>query len=228
MKQLLSILALVALTGCSSLIVKRTPVELLPSRTNIVQVVTTNIVTREVWTTNSVQVAPQRTNDLGQILAPVFQLLPVRELISTVALQTNLTPIISPSVWMTNLSLAPTATTAIETAGNLAPVPWGGLLGQGLTALAGLGFTAYNWLGKRRALKAAGEAQSSAETFESATVATVKGLEELRKVALKVPGYTPDIDRNVMHVVQGIQVAAGVKRVVADIVEEHTSDTTRI
>lgn len=225
MKPILLILALVSLTGCSSLIVKRTPVELLPARTNIVQVVTTNVVTREVWTTNSVQVAPQRTNDLGQILAPVFQLMPVRELISTLSLQTNLTPIISPPVWMTNLSLAPTATSAIETAGNLAPVPWGGLLGQGLTALAGVGFAAYNWFGKRKALKAAGEAQSTAQTFEDATVATVKGLEELRKVALKVPGYTEQIDRSVMQVVQGIQVAAGVKKVVADIVDDHTGTT---
>lgn len=222
----LPLIFLMLLTGCSSLFVQRTPVELIPSRTNIVQVVTTNVIQREVWTTNQVQIAPQRTNEVGQVLPPVFQLMPVRDLVGVATLQTNLTPIIFPAVWFTNMSLGAGATTAIHTAGELAPVPWGGLVSQGLTALAGIGFTAYNWFGKRKALKAAGEAQSSAETFQDATVAVVKGLEEVRKVALQVPGYTPSIDKNVMNIVQGLQTAAGVKKVVADIVEEHTGSTT--
>lgn len=220
------LLSLFLCSGCSSLFVSRTPVEIVPSRTNTVQVVTTNIVQREIWTTNTVQVAPQRTNDVGVILPAVFQLTPVRDLVSTAILQTNQQTVILPPVWFTNLSLGSGVSTAIQTAGELAPVPYGGLIGQALTALAGIGFTAYNWFGKRKALKASGAAQSTAKTFQDATVAVVKGLEEVRKVALQAPGYTPTIDKNVMNVVQGIQTVMGVKKLVADLVEEHTGSTT--
>lgn len=213
------------LTGCSSLVVKRTPVEIAPTRTNIVQLVTTNIAQREVWATNTVQVAPQRTNELGVVLPPVFQLQPVKDLITTQILQTNLQAVVLPSVWFTNLSLADGAGAAIKTIGELAPVPYGGLAGEAVAGLAGLVFGAVNWFGRRKALKAAGVAQSNAEQFRDATQATVMGFEQLRKVALKVPGYTADIDKNVMQVVQGIQVAAGVKEVVHAIVEEHTEST---
>lgn len=222
----LCILLLLVCSGCSSFGVKRVPEQIVPARTNLIQVVTTNVVQREVWTTNTVQVAPQRTNELGVVLPPLFSLQPVRDLVSTQVLQTNLQPVIIPPVWFTNLAMGDGLTTAIQTAGDLAPVPWGGLLGQGVTAVAGAGLAFYNWLGRRRALKAAGEAQTTAQTFQDATKATVLGLEELRKVALKVPGYTPEIDQNVMRVVTGIQVAAGVQPVVAKIVDEHTERTT--
>lgn len=218
------VIGLVA-SGCSSLVVKRTPVEIAPTRTNIVQLVTTNIVQREAWTTNTVQVAPQRTNEIGVVLPPIYQLQPVKDLITTQILQTNLQAVVLPSVWFTNLSLADGAGTAIKTIGELAPVPYGGLAGEAVAGLAGLVFGAVNWFGRRKALKAAGVAQSSADQFRDATQATVMGFEQLRKVALKVPGYTSEIDKNVMQVVQGIQVAAGVKDVVHAIVEEHTEST---
>jgi len=225
MNQFFTLVVLVLLTGCSSLVVKRTPVELAPARTNVVQIVTTNIVQREVWTTNTVQIAPQRTNDAGVVLPPLFSVQPVRDLVATQVLQTNLQPIVSPAVWFTNLSLADGAQTAIRAAGDIAPVPWVGLASQAVTGLAGVAFGVVNWLGRRKALKAAGVAQSSADQFRDATQATVMGFEQLRKVALNVPGYTPEMDRNVMNVVQGIQVAAGVKELVHSMVEEHTETT---
>lgn len=213
--------------GCSSFGIKRTPVQLIPARTNVIQVITTNVIQREVWSTNTVQVAPQRTNDAGVVLPPLFSLQPVRDLVNTQILQTNFQPVITAPVWFTNLALSDGVTTAIQAAGDLAPVPWGGLLAQGATALAGVAFGVVNWFGRRKALKQAGESQTTADTFKDATKATVLGFEELRKVALKVPGYTEEMDKNIMRVVTGIQVAAGVQPVVAQIVDDHTGYTTQ-
>lgn len=223
----ITLILLALCAGCSSFAIKRTPVQLVPARTNVLQIVTTNIVQREVWSTNTVQVAPQRTNDAGVVLPPLFSLQPVRDLVNTQILQTNLQPVVTAPVWFTNLALGDGVTTAIQTAGDLAPVPWGGLAAQAVTALAGVGFGVVNWFGRRRALKQAGEAQTTADTFKDATKATVLGLEELRKVALKVPGYTDEMDKNIMRVITGIQVAAGVQPVVAAIVDEHTGYTTQ-
>jgi hypothetical protein len=226
MRYLCAVLLLLC-AGCSSFGITRTPVELVPARTNVIQVVTTNVIQREVWSTNTVQVAPQRTNDAGITLPPLFSLQPVRDLVATQILQTNLQPVITPPVWFTNLALSDGVTTAIQTAGDLAPVPWGGILGQGVTAIAGVAFGVMNWFGRRKALKQAGEAQTTADTFKDATKATVLGFEELRKIALRVPGYTEEMDKNIMRVVTGIQVAAGVQPVVAAIVDEHTGYTTQ-
>ena len=223
-KLFLSLLALLALsTGCSML--KRTAVEIVPARTNIVQVVTTNIVQREVWTTNTVQVATQRTNELGVVLPPVWHLQPVRDLVSTQVLQTNLQTIVLPPVYYTNLALSDSMTGAIHTAGDLAPVPWGGLAGQALTGLAGIVFGVVNLLGRRKAIKAAGEAQQNANDFKRAAEVVVQNVEAVRQAALKTPGYTPALDRNVMRGIQAVQKAADVVHIIAPIVEEHTGST---
>lgn len=226
MKLLLPILAL-SLVGCSSLLVKREPVELIPARTNIVQVVTTNVVTREVWSTNQVQVAPQRTNELGQVLAPVFQLFPVRELVSTATLQTNLTPIISPAVWYTNLSLGDGASTAIKTAGDLAPVPWGGLAGEALVGLAGLVFGAVNMFAKRKAMKAAGEVQKTSDLYREAAQVLVQNVEAVRQKALEVKDYTPAIDAKVVASMAALQRSTKVVDVIAPIVDQFTGNTVK-
>ncbi len=105
MKKLLTLSFLCfAITGCGSMLVKRTPELIRDAQTNIVQTVETNIVQREIWTANIVQVAPQRTNDIGQVLPPVFQLQPVQQLQSAQILLTNFIPIVTPSLWFTNLS----------------------------------------------------------------------------------------------------------------------------
>ena len=78
---------------------------------------------------------------------------------------------------------------------------------------------------KRKALKAAGEAQSTAELYKDASVVLVKNVEQVRQAALKVPGYTPAIDRNVVRGMQAIQTAAKVGGVIADMVNEHTGET---
>ena len=218
MKRILPLILLLSLTACSSLIVKRTPELIRDAQTNIVQVVVTNTVQREVWTTNRVELPN------GAI-----QIQPVREIFAERVTYTNMLVSIAPAVWYTNLSLAPTASGAVQVAGELAPVPWGGIVAQGITALAGLVFAGYNWFGKRRAEKEAGVQADLAETSHSAAVAVVKGLQEVREVALKIPGYTDKIDANVMKVVRGIQLAAGpeVKAEVAAIVDEHTEPLSK-
>jgi len=220
---LLSLLA-VSATGCRSLLVERTPIEVVPARTNFVQILTTNVVTQEVWKTNSVVVTPQRTEN-GVVLPAVMSLQPVRELQSVAQVQTNLQTIVLPAIYYTNLALGSAAKTAITTAGDLAPIPWGGALGEGLVALSGLVFGAVNMFAKRKALKAAGEAQSTADLYKDASVVLVKNVEQVRQAALKVPGYTPAIDRNVVRGMQAIQTAAKVGGVIADMVNEHTGET---
>jgi hypothetical protein len=225
MNRIILLLIVPLLTGCSTFWVKREPVEIVPSRTNTVQVVTTNIITREVWTTNSVQIAPQRTNELGVVLPPVFSLQPVRDLVSTQTLQTNLQQIILPPVYYTNLSLGSGAATAITTAGDLAPVPWAGLAGQIATGAAGIAFGIVNLFAKRKALKEAGEAQRNAEDFKTATEVLVHNVETVRQEALKLPGYSPQVDKRVMAVITGVQKAADVAHIIAPIVEAKTGST---
>ena len=216
MKRIIIVLfSVVLLTGCGTLLTNRTPELLRPASTNIVQLVVTNTVEREVWKTNRVELP-------GGGMA----LQPVQSFIAERVLQTNNIVMIQPSVWYTNVSVSPTVTGAIQTAGDLAPVPWGGLAGQGIAAIIGIVAAGYNWFGKRKALKDAGVAQSTADTMQSAVKAGVLGFEHLRKVALHTPGYTPVIDDQVMRVVQGIQVAAGVKPIIAGMVEENTGETT--
>ena len=215
MKPLILISLMLCLTGCNTLFTRKTPELLVPSSTNIVQVVVTNTVQREVWTTNRVELP-----------GGVVSLQPVRDLVIEQTLHTNMLVQIQPAVWFTNITVSPALTGAIQTAGDLAPVPWGGLAGQGLAALLGIAAAGYNWFGKRKALKEAGVAQTTANNWASATKATVMGLEHVRSVALKIPGYTPEIDRQVMQVVQGIQVAAGIKPQIENLVANYTSKTT--
>ena len=213
------ILALFGLTGCSSLFVNRTPELIRQASTNIVQVVVTNTVQRDVWTTNRVELPN------GAI-----QIQPVREIFTERVTYTNMLVSVTPAVWFTNISLSPVAAGTIQAAGDLAPVPYGGLIEQGLTALAGVVLAGYNWFGKRKAEKEAGIQTDAAETAKSAVVAVVKGVQEIRKVALNVPGYTEKMDSNVMNVVKGIQVAAGadVKNLVATVVDQNTQSLSKI
>ena len=223
---LISLLASIAVTtvGCRSFLVDRTPVELVPARTNLIQVLTTNVVVREVWTTNQV-VIPQSTNSSGVVLPSVIQLMPVRDLVSTALVQTNLQSIVLPAVYYTNVVLGSGVAGAITMAGDMAPVPWGGLAGEALVGLAGLVFGVVNLFAKRKALKAAGEAQTNAELYKDASVVLVKNVEQVRQAAIKTAGYTPAMDRNVMRGIQAIQGAAKVSEVIAGIVNEHTGET---
>ena len=224
-RALLPLLLLISTTGCSSFWVHRDPVEVAPARTNTVQVITTNVVTQEIWKTNTVLVAPQRTNELGVVLPPVFQLLPVKELLTTQSLQTNLQQVILPAIYYTNLSLGEGLSTTIKTAGNLAPVPWGGFGGELVTGAAGVIFGLVNLFHKRKALKEAGQAQRNAEDFKTAAEVLVSNVEHIRKEALKLPGYSPRVDKQVMATIVGVQKAAGVVGLIAPIVDATTGST---
>lgn len=225
MKLLLFVALALLTSGCSTFWVNREPVEVSPARTNTVNVVTTNVVTQEIWKTNTVQVAPQRTNELGVVLPPVFQLLPVKELLTSTVLQTNVQQIILPAVYYTNLSLGNGLATTIRTAGDLAPVPWGGFAGELITGAAGMAFGLVNLFSKRKALKEAGKAQRNAEDFKTAAEVLVTNVEHIRKEALKLPGYSPRLDKQVMATITGVQKAAGVIELIAPIVEAKTGST---
>lgn len=221
----LSLLALLLFpTGCRLLLVERTPVEISPARTNFVQVLTTNTVVHEIWHTNTVVVTPQRFEN-GVVLPSVVSMQPVLKLQSVAQIQTNLQTIVFPAIYYTNLALGSMATWAMTTAGDLAPVPWGGVLGEGIVALLSLVFGLVNMVAKRKALKAAGEAQTKADLYQDTSVVLVKNVEQVRQAALKAPGYTPAMDRNVILGIQAIQSAAKVGGVIADLVNKHTKNT---
>lgn len=98
-----------------------------------------------------------------------------------------------------------------------------GVLG-GLAALAGLVAT---WQTKRLQREQTDHASTKDALATATDVGTtlVDNFEQLRKVALTIPGYTPEIDHKVMDTVKTVQAIAGVKSEIHDIVEQHTDDT---
>lgn len=197
---LAAILALVCLlTGCgtaSDLIVKPGTVEVIrPAQTNYVTLMLTNTVDGQEVVTAAVQ------------------------------------PVILPAVTFTNQELTTLAASTINaagTAGAVAGVPFSGLIANAL--LAGIGI-ALAWLNARAKRKLLAEQSGHAETAEALAVAEdvgktlVLNLEQLRKTALQIPGYTADIDNRVMTIIQQVQEAAKVKAAINQLVDEHTGYT---
>lgn len=200
-RQLSFILVATVLLGCTS-VLKETP--------ELVRAATTNFVSITQYVTNVVTLRVATTNLAGEITPAVVQ--------PQVLASVSQVPVVVPAIFTTNYSIAPAVATGATVAGALAPVPWGGTAAAGLLAI-GNGILA--WVNHRRKQKALGEK----ETFETATRVGVQSLEMLRKVALTIPQYTPEIDRRVMKGVVGLQVAAGIKTVVGDIVTRTTGDT---
>jgi hypothetical protein len=222
----LFVLVLGLTAGCSvfskadNLVVKRTPVTLREARTNTIERVVTNYVTATHYITNLVTIVPASTNAAGEVLVPAIVQPQVVPLVTRQAVvTTNLEVLYMPPVVTTNYSLAPGLVGAVQTAGELAPVPWGGALGSGVIAVAGIVF---GWFNRRRALKALGEK----ETWQTAAKTVVENFEELRKTALRIPQYAK-IDGQIMNIVKGAQLAAGVKPEITGLVDAITDHTVR-
>lgn len=135
--------------------------------------------------------------------------------------QTNIVRIIIPEVAYTNVSLHPTVGAAVQVGGELAPVPWAGAATGIFGIVAGGIATLINESRRRKAL---GEAQS----WQQTAGVLVDNVEAIRKLALTIPGYTPQLDAKVVRGIETAQRVAGVKDKVHALVEERTDDTLPI
>lgn len=144
---------------------------------------------------------------------------------------TNLQPVILPALWFTNKELTTIASSTIQAAGVggvAAGIPFSPIIANALLAVIGI---ALAWINARNRRKLLAEQSGHAETAQALALAEdvgktlVVNLEQLRKTALSIPGYTPAIDNQVMTVIQQVQEAAGVKSAVNDLVDQHTGFT---
>lgn len=198
---ILGALAILLLPGCTS-----TPVMVRPAQTNVVEVVRTNYV--QVIQTNTV--------------VEVRDSIPVTNTVvvtnALLSMTTNVLTLVSPPVFYTNLSLSPIVETAVKVGGDLAPVPWGGAAGGVVVGLIGAAMAVVNEKRRRTAL---GQAMS----WETTAGVLVENVETVRKAALAIPGYTPQIDKSVVRSLEVAQRLAGVKDRIAGMVEERTDYT---
>jgi hypothetical protein len=220
----LALLAFFPLTGCKAMgkaedfLLRKTPTVVRAAQTNVIERVVTNYITSTRYLTNLVTIVAATTNAAGEVLVPAIvqpQIIPT--ITRQAVLETNLEVLVRPAVVVTNYGLAPTVVGAVQQAGDLAPVPWGGALGSGLVAVASI---AFGWFNRRRALKALGEK----ETWETAASVVVDNFETLRRAALQLPEYAK-IDARVMKIVKGDQLAAGVKPEITSLVDANTDHT---
>lgn len=208
-----------ALGKASDFLIKKTPTVVRPAQTNIIEVVRTNFVGVTTYLTNYVTVQVATTNATTGAVTPAVIQPQITANNSVVPfLQTNLQAVVLPAVVVTNLSLAPTVTGAVQIAGDLAPVPWAGGVGSILLGVAG---SIFGFINHRRANAALGQK----ETWQATARTLVGNVETLRTAALKIPGYTPAVDAQVMRVIEGAQYAAGVKEEIAGVVAQHTDQT---
>jgi hypothetical protein len=185
--------------------------QLAPATTNLVLVIATNTVT-----------LPAQTNAAtGEVTPPSVQ----------VQLATNVTPVVRPATYFTNLALAPVVSSGIaaaDTAASAAGVPWSHTIGEIiLAAVSGL----LSWTNFRNRQKLVSEisnhtsTQSALSEAQDVAQTLVQNFEQLRQVALTVPGYTRQIDDKVMTAIQVAQQIAGVKDQINSLVDEHTGTT---
>ena len=185
--------------------------QLAPASTNLVTLVTTN----------SVAVPAQTNVTTGEVTPPTTQ----------VQLTTNIVPMVHPAVYFTNLTVAPlvqSSISAADTAASAAGIPWSHTIaGIGLAAISTL-LSWTNFRNRRRLLaevSAHTDTQSSLSVAQDVAQTLVQNFEQLRQVALTVPGYTRQIDDKVMTAIQVAQQIAGVKDQINTLVDEHTNAT---
>ena len=185
--------------------------QLAPATTNFVTLVVTNTITM-----------PAQTNvATGEVTPPNVQ----------VQLTTNIAPIIHPATYFTNVALAPIVQNSInaaDTAASAAGIPWSHTVAEIVLALIG---AVLSWTNFRNRQQLLSEIDNHANTQSSLGVAQdvaqtlVQNFEQLRQVALTVPGYTRQIDDKVMTAIQAAQQIAGVKDQINALVDEHTGTT---
>jgi hypothetical protein len=185
--------------------------QLQPAITNLVTIVTTNVIT-----------VPAQTNaTTGAVTPPAV----------SYQFATNITPVVQPAVYFTNLDLAPivqNGITAADTAASAAGIPWSHTAAEIVLAAIGALLSWTNFRNRQKLLSeitnhtgtqtALGEAQAVAQTL-------VQNFEQLRQVALTIPGYTRQIDDKVMTAIQVAQQIAGVKDQINTLVDNNTNPT---
>ena len=185
--------------------------QLAPASTNLVMFITTNAVS-----------VPAQTNaETGAVTPASVQY----------QFTTNVMPMVQPAVYFTNLALAPIVPNGIaaaDTAASAAGVPWSHTVAE--IILAGLG-ALLSWTNFRNRQKLVSEisdhsnTQSALSVTQDVAQTLVQNFEQLRQVALTVPGYTRQIDDKVMTAIQVAQQIAGVKDQINALVDEHTGTT---
>jgi len=185
--------------------------QLAPATTNLVTIVTTNIL-----------VIPAQTNAAtGEVTPPS----------TNVQFSTNVTPVVQPAVFFTNLDLAPIVQNGIDaadTAASAAGIPWSHTVAEIILALIG---ALLSWTNFRNRQKLLSEVNNHAGTQNALSQAQavaqtlVQNFEQLRQVALTIPGYTRQIDDKVMTAIQVAQQIAGVKDQINTLVDSNTNPT---
>jgi hypothetical protein len=185
--------------------------QLAPATTNLVTLVVTNIIT-----------LPAQTNAATGEITPAS---------AQIQLITNLTPIIHPATYFTNIALAPIVQNGIgaaDTAASAAGVPWSHTVAEIVLALIGAVLSWTNFRNRQQLLSEVGNhtnTQNALSVAQDVAQTLVQNFEQLRQVALTVPGYTRQIDDKVMTTIQAAQQIAGVKDHINALVDEHTSTT---
>jgi hypothetical protein len=185
--------------------------QLAPASTNFVNVVVTNTIT-----------LPAQTNAAtGDVTPGSVQ----------VQLVTNVAPIVHPATYFTNVALAPIVQNSIgaaDTAASAAGIPWSHTVAEIVLALIGAALSWTNFRNRQQLLSEIDShtnTQSALGTAQDVAQTLVQNFEQLRQVALTVPGYTRQIDDKVMTAIQAAQQIAGVKDQINSLVDEHTGTT---
>jgi len=185
--------------------------QLAPATTNLVTLITTNAVA-----------VPAQTNAVtGEVTPPSVQY----------QVTTNVTVLVRPATYFTNLALAPivgNGIAAADTAASAAGIPWSHTIAEiVLAAVSAL----LSWTNFRNRQRLVSEVNNHSNTQGALSVAQdvaqtlVQNFEQLRQVALTVPGYTRQIDDKVMTAIQVAQQLAGVKDQINTLVDQHTEAT---
>ena len=186
-------------------------VQLAPATTNLVTIIATNAIA-----------VPAQTNAAtGEVTPPSVQY----------QFTTNIAPMVQSAVYFTNLALAPIVQNSIaaaDTAASAAGIPLSHTIAE--IVLAALG-AVLSWTNLRNRQRLVSEIDNHSGTQNSLGMAQdvaqtlVQNFEQLRQVALTVPGYTRQIDDKVMTAIQAAQAIAGVKDQINALVDEHTGTT---
>jgi ABC-type transporter Mla subunit MlaD len=185
--------------------------QLAPASTNLVTVVVTNTVT-----------IPAQTNAATGALTPASVQIEVT---------TNITPVVQPAVYFTNLDLAPIVQNGInaaDTAASAAGIPWSHTVAEIVLAIIGGLLSWTNFRNRQKLLSEIGDhanTQSALSEAQAVAQTLVQNFEQLRQVALTIPGYTRQIDDKVMTAIQAAQQIAGVKDQINSLVDGNTNTT---
>ena len=185
--------------------------QLAPATTNLVTVIATNAIT-----------IPAQTNAATGDVTPA---------IVTYQLATNVAPVVQPPTYFTNLALAPVVQNGIsaaDTAASAAGIPWSHTVAEIMLAAISALLSWTNFRNRQQLLSEINNhsgTQSALSTAQDVAQTLVQNFEQLRQVALTIPGYTRQIDDKVMTAIQVAQQLAGVKDQINTLVDEHTDAT---